>query len=75
MTRQMKPYIYEINEFPFANQKGLHGTIQGAAYRDLFRMIGLDRSALVPSKRREYELANLGNWIPLVVDDVLYSES
>lgn len=43
MTQQMKPYIYEINEFPFANNKGLHGTIQDAAYRDLFRMIGFHR--------------------------------
>eukprot|EP00956_Cyclotella_meneghiniana_P016366 scaffold25831_cov38-Cyclotella_meneghiniana.AAC.2 len=71
MNQDLKPYIYEINEFPFANFKGLHGAIQGAAYRDLFHMIGLDKPALVPSQRSEYELANLGNWVPLVIDDKL----
>ena len=71
MTQDLKPFIYEINEFPFANENGLLGTIQGAAYRDLFHMIGLDKPALVPSERSEYELANLGNWVPLVIDDKL----
>ena len=34
-------YLYEINEFPFSNEKGIVANrVQGQAYRDLFAMIG-----------------------------------
>jgi hypothetical protein len=71
MNDAMEPYIYEINEFPFANQKGYFGSVQDKAYRDLFSMIGLDKPPLVGSERGKYELEHLGGWTPLVVDDVI----
>ena len=59
-------YVYEINEFPFANEKGtVASRVQSGAYRDLFAMIGLDRPALPAEERGAFELANLGGWIPL----------
>ena len=58
--------IYEINEFPFANEKGSHANrVQGRAYHDLFEMMGLDRPALPAEERGEYEASHLGGWIPL----------
>jgi len=59
-------YVYEINEFPFANEKDrVASRVQARAYRDLFQMIGLDRPALPAEERAAFELANLGGWIPL----------
>ncbi len=59
-------YAYEINEFPFSNEKGIVANrVQGQAYRDLFAMIGLDQPALPVNKRANYELSHLGGWIPL----------
>jgi len=72
MTYAIKPYIFEINEFPFANAKGYLGQVQQKAYRELFKMIGLDRPPMVASERREYEMGHLGGWTPVVVDDVLF---
>ena len=71
MTRDIAPYIYETNEFPFANEKGHIGSVQERAYTSLFKMIGLDKPPLVASDRSNYELSNLGGWTPLVVDDAL----
>lgn len=71
MTDAIKPYIFEINEFPFANAKGYLGQVQQRAYRELFKMIGLGRPPMVDSERREYEMGHLGGWTPVVVDDVL----
>ena len=71
MTDTIEPYIFEINEFPFANSKGYSGLVQKRAYRDLFKMIGLDRPPMVASERRKYEMGHLGGWTPVVVDDVL----
>jgi hypothetical protein len=72
MTDAIKPYIFEINEFPFANAKGYLGQVQQKAYRELFKMIGLDRLPMLASERREYEMGHLGGWTPVVVDDVLF---
>ena len=71
MTEAIEPCIYEINEFPFANAKELIGSVQGKAYRDLFRMIGLDQVPIVASERSKYEMGHLGGWTPVVVDDFL----
>eukprot|EP00581_Thalassiosira_minuscula_P030207 CAMPEP_0183763398 /NCGR_PEP_ID=MMETSP0739-20130205/9676_1 /TAXON_ID=385413 /ORGANISM="Thalassiosira miniscula, Strain CCMP1093" /LENGTH=507 /DNA_ID=CAMNT_0026001815 /DNA_START=126 /DNA_END=1649 /DNA_ORIENTATION=+ len=71
VTDTLEPYFYEINEFPFANEHGFLGIpVQENAYRELFRMMGLDRPPLIASERSNYEMANLGNWTPLVIDDV-----
>ena len=74
MTDKSVPYVYEINEFPFANSKSFSGLVQGKAYRDLFRMIGLDVPPIVASERSKYEMGHLGGWTPIVVDDVLYEQ-
>ncbi|KAL3803339.1 hypothetical protein HJC23_009303 [Cyclotella cryptica] len=75
MTETLHPFIYEINEFPFANEKGHFGQIQEQAYRELFRMIGLDKRPMIASHRMKYEITNMGNWTPLVIDDVIYSRN
>jgi hypothetical protein len=76
MTEAIEPYIYEINEFPFANAKGLLGTVQGKAYRDLFRKIGLDQVPIVASERSKYEMGHLGWWLDSSgVDDVLINKN
>ena len=71
MTDQITPYIYEINEFPFANERGHLGSVQEKAYRDLFLMMGLDREPMDVSERSNYEMEHLGGWTPVVIDDVL----
>jgi hypothetical protein len=58
----LRPFLYEINEFPFANEKGEAGKVQTQAYRDLFIMIGIDKVPMVPENRYAYELAHIGNW-------------
>lgn len=58
-------FLYEVNEFPFANQKFAVGQIQKEAYRDLFKMIGLADIPLLPRERAEYELLHRGGWQPL----------
>ena len=66
VTTSGEAYLYEINEFPFSNQKEtVAGRVQAQAYRDLFTMIGLDQPALPVEKRANYELSHLGGWIPL----------
>jgi hypothetical protein len=68
--------LYEINEFPFANDKvGVSKTIQEDAYRDLFRMVGLDMPPIPVEKRAEYELSHLGGWHPLIIDGKISSTS
>jgi hypothetical protein len=69
MSETIEPYIYEINEFPFANVKGFQGNVQENAYRELFKMMGLNRPPMHASERGNYEMANLGAWTPLVFDD------
>lgn len=71
MSDEIEPYIYEINEFPFANEKGYVGSAQDGAYRDLFRMMGLDRPPLNAMDRGKYEMEHLGGWTPLVNDDAI----
>ena len=74
MTEAIEPYIYEINEFPFANEKGHQGDVQRKAYRELFQMIGLDQVPIVASERSKYEMDHLGGWSPVVIDDVLINK-
>eukprot|EP00977_Amphora_coffeiformis_P018305 scaffold6378_cov176-Amphora_coffeaeformis.AAC.16 len=62
-------FLYEINEFPFANQKYAAGEIQQKAFRDLFNMIGIAEIPMQPRDRADFELAHLGGWIPLSLDD------
>ena len=71
MTDAITPYIYEINEFPFANEKGYLGSVQEKAYRDLFLMMGLDREPMDALERSKYEMDHLGGWTPVVINDVL----
>ena len=53
-------YAYEINEFPFSNQKEtVANRVQTRAYQDLFAMIGLDRPALPIDKRAGYEISSI----------------
>jgi hypothetical protein len=73
MTEDLEPFLYEINEFPFANEKGFFGTIQEKAYRELFHLMGLDQPPMSASQRMKYEMANLGDWTPLVIDDHIHS--
>ena len=75
MTDSITPYIYEINEFPFANEKGHLGSVQEKAYRDLFLMMGLDREPINASERSKYEMDHLGGWTPVVIDDVIFRNS
>ena len=75
MTDSITPYIYEINEFPFANEKGHLGSVQEKAYRDLFLMMGLDREPINALERSKYEMDHLGGWTPVVIDDVIFRNS
>ncbi len=72
MTDSIVPYIYEINEFPFANAKGHLGWVQQKAYRDLFIMMGLDHEPMDALERSKYEMDHLGGWTPVVIDDVIF---
>lgn len=55
-------FLYEINELPFGKEPRIAGEVQQNAFRDLFKMIGLDDIPLPASERAAYEARNSGNW-------------
>ena len=71
ISREGKPYLYEINEFPFANTQANTpaGRMSNDAYRDLFKMIGIAEKPLVPAARAEYERKHKGGWVLLETGD------
>jgi hypothetical protein len=61
------PYLFEINELPDKvgsryNRSDVSFRIREDSLRDLFRMIGLDKSPLPVDQRADFEAKHHGGW-------------
>ena len=71
ITRDFKPVLFEINEFPNVNEDAPSiAEMQHQSLRELFRMLGLDRQHPVEQKARaRYQEENSGRWTLLDVEE------